>query len=310
MPADQSPSWHGLTSYEVANGVVVLSSGSGTEGTSNSTILLHGDTATVVDTLLLPSMAQGILAELDRRRARATLVVDTHPHADHVGGNAAFPDARVVAHPVTADSVRRLAADPSLLAGLFPAHSGELSGLQLRVPEPVEPTALELAPGLEVVALGPAHTPVDLALLVPEAGVLVAGDLCFNQVTPLTLPGHANLAGWANALDRLAALAPRVVIPGHGPPGGAEVLGVVRDWLRAVLATAEAADAGMDARTLADRVDAGPVADWAEPGRTALAVAVAVAELTGDASRLPAGIPVASRAVGSPDSKATRRSSP
>jgi cyclase len=288
----------GLTSWEVADGIVVLSSGPGTAGTSNSTLLLDGDTAAVVDTLLVPSMAAGVLDELRRRGARATLVLNTHPHADHVGGNAAFVASALAAHPVTADSVRRLAADPSLLAGLFPAHADELGGLSLAVPDPVEPAGLTLPLAAEVLATGPAHTPVDLAVLLPDRGVLVAGDLCFNQVTPLALPGHAHLAGWADALDRLAAVAPRVVVPGHGPPGGVEILDAVRSWLRAVLAiAAEAIETGADARTLAAMVDAGPVAGWAEPGRTALALAVAVAELTGDTSGLPGGVPVASRAA-------------
>jgi cyclase len=252
-----------------------------------------------VDTLLLPTMAAGIVAELDRRGAKAALLLNTHPHADHVGGNSAVPDGRLAAHPVTADSVRRLAADPALLAGLFPAYADELTGIMLRVPEPVEPATLPLPTGVAVLVAGPAHTPVDLAVLDRGSDVLVAGDLCFNQVTPMALPGHANLAGWADELDRLIALAPRVVVPGHGPPGGVEILQAVRHWLRAVLATAaEAVDAGVAPAALAGRVDAGPVAGWAEPRRTALALAVAVAELTGDTSGLPGGVPVASRDAG------------
>ncbi|MBO0876306.1 MAG: MBL fold metallo-hydrolase [Pseudonocardia sp.] len=283
---------HGLVTYDVADGVVVFSSGAGTGGTSNSTVIT-GDAgaATVVDTLLLPSMAARIVAELDRRGATASLVHDTHPHADHVGGNAAFPNARALAPPATAESVRRLAAEPSLLAGLFPAYADELAGITLRVPEPA--TGISVRAGVDVLVTGPAHSPADLAVTVGSCDVLVAGDLCFNQATPMALPGHADLAGWAAALDDLIALGPRVVVPGHGPPGGIELLYTTRYWVRAVLAAAtEAAEAGPDAVTRATPVDTGPVADWAAPQRTALAVAVA--ELTGDTSRLPTGIPVAS----------------
>lgn len=44
---------HGLTSAEVADGVIVLSSGSGIGGTSNSTVLLDDDgTAVAVESRL------------------------------------------------------------------------------------------------------------------------------------------------------------------------------------------------------------------------------------------------------------------
>lgn len=305
MPDDRSTASHGLTSNEVADDVVVLSSGPGTDGTSNCVVLHDRDAATVIDTLLLPSMAAGIRVELARRQSRAALVVNTHPHADHVGGNTAMLDASVVAHPVTADSIGRLAADPSLLVDLFPAHADELRHIALRVPEAVDPAALQCAPGIDLVALGPAHTPIDLAVYIPAKEVLIAGDLCFNQITPLALPGHAHVRGWLEAVDALVALAPCVVIPGHGPSGGIEILHAMQEWLRAVLVTAaKAVTTGVDARTLAHRVDTASVAGWAAPGRTALALAVAAAELTGDTSVLPGGIPNATRSVTATDQTA------
>lgn len=285
------------TCTEVADRVLMVSSGPGAAGSSNAAVLLGDEGATVVDTLLVPSMAQCIHTEIERRNRHADLLVYTHPHADHVGGSSAFPEVRLLADPVTADSVRRLAADPALLPGLFPAFADELTLARPRVPEPIDAGhRLLLAGRGEAFTTGPAHTPVDLAVHVPAAGVLVTGDLCFNQVVPLALPGHADIAGWAAALDRLIALDPNVVVPGHGPAGGIEILYAVRHWLGAVLETAgEAVELGIDARSLLGQVDLGPVAGWAEPGRTVLALAVAAAEISGDPSHLPAGVPVASR---------------
>ena len=74
--------------------------------------------------------------EIERRGARPELVLNTHHHADHVGGNAAFPGARLVAHPVTAGIVRSMAGRTGELGRLMPAYASELARLELRPPEP------------------------------------------------------------------------------------------------------------------------------------------------------------------------------
>jgi len=294
MPSDP---FSAPTCHEVADSVLMVASGSGTAGSSNAAVLLGDDGATVVDTLLVPSMADGIRAAIAHRGLRADLLLYTHPHADHVGGSAAFPEARLLADPVTADSVRRLAAEPELLPRLFPAFADELALAGPRVPEPIGASDRLLLVGRgEAFRTGPGHTPVDLVVHVPDAGVLVAGDLCFNQVTPLALPGHADIGGWVAALDRLIALGPAVVVPGHGPAGGVDILHAVRQWLTAVLDAARTAvELGVDPRTMAAGIDVGPVSEWAEPGRIVLALAVAAAEISGDPRYLPTGVPVASR---------------
>lgn len=284
-----------MRDVELADGVVALIAGT-TAGEANSTVVLRDGDAAVVDTLLLPGLAADIHDVLHRRGARATTVLNTHPHIDHVGGNGAFPDARVIAPAATADSVRRLAADTSFLARLFPNHSDQLADLRLRVPEAVHGEFASPVPAAEVLLLGPAHTPVDLALWLPEERLLIAGDLCVNGIVPLALPGHADIAGWIAALETLIGLAPAVVVPGHGEPGGVEVLHTNRAYLTTVLGMAERAVAEhTDPHEFAHQADWACVRGWAQPDRTALNLAVAVAGLTGDRSRLPAGIPAASR---------------
>ncbi len=59
----------------------------------------------------------------------------------------------------------------------------------------------------------PGHTRGDLVLLIPEARVLVGGDL----VDDLPFGGHGSPAAWLATLRRLADLDFEVLVPGHGP---------------------------------------------------------------------------------------------
>jgi len=63
--------------------------------------------------------------------------------------------------------------------------------------------------------VGPAHSAEDLAMMVKEDGVLYAGDLVFRGRVPFV--GDADSRSWIAALDKLIALEPKVLVPGHGP---------------------------------------------------------------------------------------------
>jgi len=59
-----------------------------------------------------------------------------------------------------------------------------------------------------------AHSPEDMLLYVVEDRVLFAGDLLFAGRVPFV--GNADSAGWLKAMDKMIALKPTVVVPGHG----------------------------------------------------------------------------------------------
>src|SRR5439155_2661169 len=90
---------------EVADGVVAIVHGRGETGVSNAGVVHDDGSALVIDTMMFPEMAEGIVAELPRLAALADVVLNTHHHVDHVGGNAVFEDARLVAHPQAADAI-------------------------------------------------------------------------------------------------------------------------------------------------------------------------------------------------------------
>jgi hypothetical protein len=61
-----------------------------------------------------------------------------------------------------------------------------------------------------------------LVLELPDEGLLMTGDLVSNGVHP-RLARH-QLTGWTAALRQLRARTTAVVLPGHGPPGGADLI--------------------------------------------------------------------------------------
>ena len=67
---------------------------------------------------------------------------------------------------------------------------------------------------IEIRSFGRAVTRGDAIVYLPTEGVLAAGDLVDD---PVPFSYGADALGWIAALDSLTALAPRVVVPGHGP---------------------------------------------------------------------------------------------
>lgn len=67
---------------------------------------------------------------------------------------------------------------------------------------------------VELIPLAPAHTAGDLGVWVPDGGVLAVGDLL--EEAPPWIDGAASLAGWAEALDRIASEEASLILPSHG----------------------------------------------------------------------------------------------
>ncbi|HEY9284459.1 MAG TPA: MBL fold metallo-hydrolase [Pyrinomonadaceae bacterium] len=68
---------------------------------------------------------------------------------------------------------------------------------------------------IEIRHLGRGHTGADLVVYLPKESIVVAGDLV---VWPVPLVGTtSHPAEFAAALEKLIALKPAVIIPGHGP---------------------------------------------------------------------------------------------
>jgi cyclase len=266
---------------DVGPGVVAVLQEAGGLGVANASVVLRDGQAVIVDTMLLPQMAAGIHAVLAERNASARLVINTHHHMDHIGGNRTFPGVPVVAVPQTAGFIGGMAADGAFLPAVMPAFAAEIGEISLRVPDGVPAADMPVAiPGATVLAFQDAHTPADLALWLEPEAVLLAGDLCSAGIVPLAL--HGDAAGWVTALDQLIALRPETIVPGHGPVCGPAELAAVRQYLAAIVSLARRGhEAGAQVDDLLPELDPGPVGDWREPARTRMNLAAALRRAAG-----------------------------
>ena len=274
--------WPRQTIQEVADGIVAIVHGHGEVGVSNATFVIDGQQAFVVDTMTFPEMTMGMQREIARRGARVETVLNTHHHIDHMGGNKVFADAHILAHPESVRAVQKLGLPAPIYDRLMPQFRGQFTDLELVIPAPELDTVVPR--GGVLYSFTPAHTPADTAVWFPESRVLIAGDISFIGVTPLSVNGH--ISGWIEALDALIALQPAVVIPGHGPVGTVQDLMVLRGYLTAIhrlgRRAVEEKMSLQEARTL---LDAGPVAEWIEAERHIINLERAIQEIRGDISR-------------------------
>ena len=189
---------------------------------SNAGFFVTDEGVVVVDALGSPALAQELLREIHRVTPHAIrYVVVTHYHADHIYGlqTLAQAGAKVIGHAsareyLNSDTAqRRLEASRIELAPWIDANTRLVPADQwLNTQE----TRFRLGSMDFVVDhVGPAHTPEDVVVFVPQLGVLFAGDLFFQGRIPFV--GQADSRLWIQALNRLMKYQPKIVIPGHGP---------------------------------------------------------------------------------------------
>ena len=205
---------------------------------SNAGFVVTPAGVVVIDTLGSPSLAQEMVGRIrEVTSAPIRRVILTHYHADHYYGMQVFKDlgAEVWAHEaargVTATEGARLRFEQrKQILGHW------IDDRTQRFPQPdlwlAGDTDFELG-GLHfrVRHVGPAHSPEDLVVFVAEDGLLYAGDLVFKERVPFV--GDADSKLWLAALDKLIALQPRRLVPGHGP-ASTDPLGdlkLTRDYL-------------------------------------------------------------------------------
>ncbi len=79
--------------------------------------------------------------------------------------------------------------------------------------------------------VGPAHTPEDEVIYLPQEKVLFAGDVVFRNRIPFV--GQADSRHWIKAMDSLLAFDAAVIVPGHGDLSthAREDMQLTRDYL-------------------------------------------------------------------------------
>jgi len=222
----------------VGERVVVFSTGgedlASSWGANAVAVLGEGETL-LVDPLVAPAYARELKRLLEARGAGPVRwVVTTHHHTDHSVGASVFAaeGAEVLAHPAAAGGMA--SEQPALLAERrgSPEVGALFADAVPAAPTRLVPEPLELSVGgvrAVVRPCGPAHTAGDLKVDLPGLGVVVTGDLVSHGYHPNL--EHADLDGWRRGLaDLLSEPAGTTFVPGHGAPGGREIVVAQVAW--------------------------------------------------------------------------------
>ncbi|MEZ5292749.1 MAG: MBL fold metallo-hydrolase [Vicinamibacterales bacterium] len=166
-----------------------------------------------------------IKAVVDQLTSLPVLVVNSHEHFDHIGGDRQFDEVAVAD---SSAALARLARGTGSLAGEITAETvwkplpPGFDRTTYRTP-PIHPTRrlrdgerLDLGGRTLEVLLTPGHTPGSLSLLDRERRLLFTGDTLYPAELYAYAP-EADMADYQRSAARLGALASAVdvVCPGH-----------------------------------------------------------------------------------------------
>jgi len=261
-------------------------------GWSNAGLVCDGGESLLVDTLFDLRLTAEMLAAMRASipaAARIGALVNTHANGDHCYGNQLVADARIIASRASAaemdelppeamarfmENGRAMGPGGAFLAKIFAPF--EFKGIRHTPPTETFDKELRLRVGGKEVVLievGPAHTPGDLIVWIPDARVVLAADILFIGVTPIMWAGPVER--WIAALERLLDLGAERFLPGHGPVCGPDEVRRLADywrWLdgaaRRRLAAGSSPTEAAREIVLGDEIADLGFADWLAPERT------------------------------------------
>jgi glyoxylase-like metal-dependent hydrolase (beta-lactamase superfamily II) len=220
--------------------------------TVNAGFITGDETTLIVDTGANAAAASTIYGYASiARPSNRLLVLDSERHFDHIGGNAYFRERGVDIYGHS--SIQRTDQEFRSEMEEFNSeisnfqrrarHESEVFYHQTRLVNPnrpiIEDTSLDLGNCPIRILLTPGHTPSNISVYVPSEGILYCGDCLVNGYLPNLDAGSVDdWKIWLKSLDRIAGLAPSIVVPGHGPVAKGDEVPRLIESVREVLRNA------------------------------------------------------------------------
>jgi glyoxylase-like metal-dependent hydrolase (beta-lactamase superfamily II) len=263
-----SSSYEHFTLRELADGVYAAIAIPGKAAMSNAGIIDLGEQTLVFDTFMCPYAAIELLKASRQLTGRIPeLVVNSHGHSDHWGGNQIFAsDGTILSTAKTRERMQEaidewmtaVIAEPQLLIddiselekriaatdegplrqnlehtlGSRKYFLGALPGFRPTLPNETFAGTREFIGSKRTAVVHTVencHTRSDAYFVLPADRIGFMGDLGFFQSHPFLLDSDPE--NWCATLEMLARMAVDTCVPGHGPAGGTEDLLTLRQYI-------------------------------------------------------------------------------
>jgi glyoxylase-like metal-dependent hydrolase (beta-lactamase superfamily II) len=199
-------------------------------GFPNIAIVTGRRATLVVDTGMGPRNGAVVVREAQKLAHNTLLyLTTTHFHPEHAMGEQAFPPNTLLIRPAAQqDEMEKRGAEYLERFSKQSAQNKELlKDVRLRKPDIVFDKEAKLDLGgvtARLFWLGPAHTIGDELIFVEGDKTLISGDIVQNKLIPFIPNSESSVTNWLAILDKLAPLAPRFVVPDHGPLGDGSLI--------------------------------------------------------------------------------------
>ena len=226
---------------------------------TSATLIYGKRDAVLVDALLTVEQAHALVDWVTASEKNLTTIYVTHGHGDHFFGIATlqerFPNARAVA---TADVVRVMQqqASPEYVANFWNVRFPGQIPKRLVIAEELEGHVIDLE-GRDLVVVEVGHTDTDhtTCLHVPSVGLVVAGDVAYNDVHPYLVESNAQTRReWIAALVTIESFKSRAVIAGHKNPEKDDSPRIIEETRQYIRDFDRVAETSTTARELYDKM--------------------------------------------------------
>jgi glyoxylase-like metal-dependent hydrolase (beta-lactamase superfamily II) len=296
-----------LDKFSYTKGLVELSRGvyawllpDGAWGLSNAGLIVDSGVSMVVDTLydlvLTAEMLEAMKAAEPEAVKKIDFLVNTHGDGDHWFGNELVDAGDIYASTLTMEHIKQTSPGlmalmtrvfppaPTALGRMIGKHFSryQFEGITPTYPNKAVSDRLSVNVGsrpVELIVVGPAHTPGDMLVYLPEERILFAGDIVFVHGTPVVHSGP--ISRYVQVLQDVLKMDIDIVVPGHGPITDKSGVEAMIEYLEYVYAESEKRyKSGMSARRAAGDIDLGEFLQWNEPDRIIYNVLAAYREFS------------------------------
>src|ERR1700704_387654 len=189
---------------------------------TNSVIIEGKHEVMLVDAQLTRTSAEKVLQQIKETKKTLSIIYITHAHADHFLGlevfKEAYPRVSIIATSTVVDRINKVYQEKidkwkKILGSGATSHVVAIEKFDGNVIK-FESSKIEVLKNIQ------GDTDENSMLWIPGQGILIAGDVLFNDMHVYTAETDSKARGkWLNSLQKIRELKPSVVIPGHSKIG-------------------------------------------------------------------------------------------